>query len=724
MKILIDDGMQIDVDTGIGKYTKYLYESLKKNKNIDDVLLVQNHKFFKRNIFSRIVYLFKISSRKYKINSENYDVAHFTNYAIPFNRSKKVKYAVTIHDLVSYKYAETLPLLYRLYSRFIIKYAIKYSDIVFTVSESVKKEICEYFPKYGKKIHVGYPGFYEEMDVLETNAEFDNKDLLKLKNNFFLYVGTVEKRKNIGFVIEAFLRLKELNDNNYKLVLVGKEGYGYDEFVKLVENSKYKDDVIFTGYVTNEDCSKLYDNASAYVFPTIYEGFGSTQLECMKHHTPLILSNIPTNVEVSGKYGLFFDLNDIDSLIKQMQKIIDGKYNSKNDIADNTIYRYRWENVIEDYIKVYNDINKVKICHVIGDFINGGVESVIYNYFSHIDLSKFDVHIIGHGITVKECADRFVKLGFTIHNVTPKRQSFIKNLKEMNSIIKNNKFDVVHSHMTEWACIPMFLAFLNNVKVRINHSHMAEKPTGLKNVIYYGVRLWLGKLFATDYFACGRDAGIYLFGENNVKNGKVKVINNAIDTKKFSFDKNIREEVRKENKIKDNEIVIGHVGRFFKQKNHKYLIDIFKELSLINSNVRLYLFGNGELFDEVKDYVTELKLSDKVKFMGVRSDIDRWYQAMDLFVLPSLYEGLPVVGVEAQMSGLPCYFADTITDEISINKNTKFISIDGDASVWANIINEDLKTMKRFDKSEIDSKFDIDKNAGWLEEFYLSSTKR
>lgn len=725
MNILIDDGMQIDIGTGIGKYTENLYKNLQNCDNIK-VELQQNHNTCKKKIMGRIKYLLYINSRNYRKKTKNYDIVHFTNFLIPFYRNKNVKYAVTIHDLVSFKYPETLPSLFRIYSRFITKYAIKHADLIFTVSNSVKEEIKNKFPKYKEKIKVAYPGLYDEMSNESNKSEYDNLNLREMDNKFFLYVGTIEKRKNIDFVVRAFLELKEKKSNDYKLVLAGKPGYGFEEIKEVVDKSKYKGDIIFTGYISNEDCCKLYDNASAYIFPTIYEGFGSTQLECMIHHTPLILSDIPTNIEVSKEYGLFFYLSDIKSLITQMEIIIDLKYDieQKEKVADEIVEKFKWKNVINDYIIAYESINKIKICHVIGDFINGGVESVIYNYFSHMDLTKFDVSIIGHGITIKECADNFYNLGFKIYNVTPKRVSFRKNIREMNKIIKENNFDIIHSHLTEWACVPLALGYFNRVKVRINHSHMAEKKKGLKNQIYYGTRLILGRLFATDYFACGRDAGIYLFGKRNLDSGKVHIMYNAIDMDKFKFNNTIREEMRRKNNIEEKEIVIGHVGRFFEQKNHKFLIDVFKELYKVNKNVRLYLFGDGELLENIKNYVLENNLKDVVHFMGVRKDIYNWYQAMDVFILPSLYEGLPVVGIEAQVSGLLCYFSSEITDEVKITDKAKILPLDLGCKTWSQYINEGLKNNKRNNIAmKVEQKYDIIQNAIWLEKFYIDRAK-
>lgn len=353
MKILIDDGMQIDINTGIGKYTKYLFNYLKENGM--DISLQQHHNKSKKKIFGRIKYLLKINSNKYKKNTKKFDIIHYTNYVIPFRRNKNVKYAVTIHDLACYKCSNTLPFLYRLYAKVTTKYAIRHSNMIFTVSESIRNEIIEKFPNSKEKIVVGYPGLYDEMDSNTCKDTYDSKILKNINTKFFLFIGTIESRKNIEFVLDAFFKFKEKYKNNYKLILAGKPGYGYKYFTKKVIESEYKNDVIFTGFISSNDACLLYNNAAAYIFPSIYEGFGSPQLECMVHHTPLILSSIPTNLEISKEYGLFFDLNNSDTLINQMKFIIEKKYNyiEKNIIADKVIEKFKWNNLISIYIKSY-----------------------------------------------------------------------------------------------------------------------------------------------------------------------------------------------------------------------------------------------------------------------------------------------------------------------------------------------------------------------------------
>ena len=362
MRVLIDDGMQIQVATGIGKYSKYLYETLRQAKEID-VKLLQFEKRGASQKQGRLTYLRFINSTNYLKSTEKYDVLHYTNYAIPFRRNLNCKYVVTIHDLVAFLHPNMLPTLYRLYSRFIIRYSIKHSDIVLTVSKSVKGEIEVLFPKYANKVYVAYPGFYDEFDDLldNDNQTHGNSNNLNILNSlevehYFLFIGTIEKRKNINFIIDAFLKLKERDsENDYKLVLAGRAGFGYEEFLEQANNSKYGKEVIFTGFISTSDCKMLYRNATAYIFPSVYEGFGSTQLECMANHVPLILSDIPTNREVSGEYGFFFELDNLESLVNQMQVIINKIYSKPEltDKADNILKKFSWKKLIGDYIRAY-----------------------------------------------------------------------------------------------------------------------------------------------------------------------------------------------------------------------------------------------------------------------------------------------------------------------------------------------------------------------------------
>lgn len=356
MKILIDDGMQVRIGTGIGKYSAYLFHSLKNSGMCGKVDISSYTPERDTKKAARFAYMKYINSAAYGKLCRTYDIVHYTNYLMPFKKQKGTKYVVTIHDLASFFHPESLPSVYRVYSRFAIRHTMRNADRILTVSNAAKKEIDDMWPQYAFKVKAVYPGIYSEYEASEEDLSYQLDILNGLENKkFFLFVGTVEKRKNLGIVIDAFIRMKESMPNDYKLVLAGRPGYGVDDYQEMIEASAYRSDIICTGYISSSDVRKLYRQAAAYVFPTVYEGFGSTQLECMMNHLPLILSDIPTNREVSGEYGLFFKLGCVDSLVEQMQKVIFGKIDKEelNRIADEICARFKWENLILDYMEAY-----------------------------------------------------------------------------------------------------------------------------------------------------------------------------------------------------------------------------------------------------------------------------------------------------------------------------------------------------------------------------------
>ena len=259
------------------------------------------------------------------------------------------------------------------------------------------------------------------------------------------------------------------------------------------------------------------------------------------------------------------------------------------------------------------------------------------------------------------------------------------------------------------------------VQTRIAHSHSTTNKAEWKKNLIKGILKPFSKVFATDYMCCSEYAGRWLFGDKAYNSGKVYLLNNAINVEKFLFNEPIREKVRKNLNIQDNTIVIGHIGRFVKQKNHDFLIDIFNQIHKKNENTILLLVGQGPLQDEIKSKVDILGLNSCVSFLGQRNDVDEMYQAFDVFILPSLYEGLPVVGVEAQSSGLLCIFSDDMTKETKILDSTKFVSLSESADYWSKLTLDSLKNYKRQDAmKEASSKcFNIRDEAIKLEKKYF-----
>ena len=251
--------------------------------------------------------------------------------------------------------------------------------------------------------------------------------------------------------------------------------------------------------------------------------------------------------------------------------------------------------------------------------------------------------------------------------------------------------------------------------MRILHNHTTDnKAEGLRTVIKRILRPF-AKLFANQYWACSKLAAEWMYGKQAAENGEVTIINNAIDLEKFAFDKKKREQLRKALNL-ENKFVIGHVGRFMKQKNHEFLIDIFAEVSKKNNKAILLLIGDGPLKQVIENKVNILGLSAKVIFFGVRNDVADLYNAMDVFVLPSLYEGLGMVCIEAQVNNLYSIVSTKVPKEAQISSDIEFCDL-GIADDWSDAIMQKISVAgkKRMINND---KFDIKVQAKELEKKY------
>jgi glycosyltransferase EpsF len=366
----------------------------------------------------------------------------------------------------------------------------------------------------------------------------------------------------------------------------------------------------------------------------------------------------------------------------------------------------------------------IRVAQIIGKMMAGGVEAVVFNYYRNIDKSKFQFDFYYDADSIIEPPQDLIDMGARFIEI-PSYQKLSSYIKALKKHFKENKYKIVHSNMNTLSVFTLYAAWRANVPTRIAHSHStASKGEIKRNILKYLLRPF-SKLFATDYCACSMYAGEWLFGKRVVKNGKVTVFNNAIDLNKFSFNQQVRGDVRKELNI-ESKFVVGHVGRFCYQKNHEFLIDIFEEIHKKREDAVLMLIGIGELTDDIKKKVHDKGLDDVVLFLGKRTDVNRLYQAMDAFVLPSHYEGLPVVGVEAQTSGLPCVFSTSMTSEINMTSNAIMIGLNESANKWADEVLApcDNKQNRLTAVAEVaESGFDITKEAKKLEMFYDNRLK-
>ena len=359
--------------------------------------------------------------------------------------------------------------------------------------------------------------------------------------------------------------------------------------------------------------------------------------------------------------------------------------------------------------------NPIRILHIVQRMEAGGTQSFLMNLYRNIDRSKIQFDFLVEYEEKEFYDDEIISLGGKIYYTNfRKTLNVIKFKRTMSDILKNHpEYKIVHIHATAIGKICTDVARKCGIKTIIAHTH---NNSAVKDWKYYP-KILLRKLYTngpTDFFACSEDAGRYTF-----KNKKFIVIYNAIDIDKFLFKQEVREDFRKELNIEDK-FVIGNIGRLHEQKNQSFLIDIFYEIQKIKDNAILLIVGKGPLENELKEKVSNLGINNKVYFLGNRKDVERIYQGMDVFVLPSLFEGLGIVAVEAQVSGLPVVASTGVAKEANITHNIQNIDLNDSIDTWKEAIcKSNVESRSSVENIVRNSKFDVKNNAKFLQEFYL-----
>ena len=361
----------------------------------------------------------------------------------------------------------------------------------------------------------------------------------------------------------------------------------------------------------------------------------------------------------------------------------------------------------------------IRILQITGGMDMGGIENFIMNIYRNIDRTKVQFDFLIHQEEKQVFEDEILSLGGKIYRIPSIRKSgYFKYKKNLRKFFNNSSYKAVHSHYNELSGIILKVAKQCGIQSRISHSHIAypNYPNIILRLFGDYLRILLKKS-SNLKFACSKLAGEWLYGKNN----DFKVINNGIEPLNYKYNLDKSEIKRKELRLNDNNIVIGHVGRLNRQKNHKFLIEIFSKLVKINNNYKLFLVGIGELEKEIKEQIRNLNLENNVKLLGVRKDVNELLQAFDIFLFPSLYEGLPVTLVEAQGAGLKCFISDSVTREIDLECGlTEFISLNKPSKEWAEIIDKN-REYKRKDTVEAlrSHGYDMTQNAKELEDLYI-----
>lgn len=370
----------------------------------------------------------------------------------------------------------------------------------------------------------------------------------------------------------------------------------------------------------------------------------------------------------------------------------------------------------------------IKVLYINGNIMKrGGIESFMMNYYRKIDPQKVKIDFLVHGYEVGEYDEEILNRGSKIYHVPTKSKHPMKYRKELYKIFSSGEYQIVHSHCDAISGWILQIAAKAGIPIRIAHSHNTATLTRNKIKLlindYYKKQI---PKYATHMFACSKAAGEWMFGSNS----KFEVIPNAIELEKYAFSKVLRDEVRKKFNCEEK-YVVGHIGRFDYQKNHSFIIELWREIAPKHKKFKLMLVGGGDLKDEIERKIGEYKLEDSIIFTGVQENTSPFYSAFDSFILPSHFEGLPVVAVEAQANGLSCYLSKNITDEVCLTNLVERIDITG-IEGWTEALEKNASSISLSEREERSSlavrdieeaKYGIVTAAQLLQEFYEGQLK-
>lgn len=367
----------------------------------------------------------------------------------------------------------------------------------------------------------------------------------------------------------------------------------------------------------------------------------------------------------------------------------------------------------------------IRIVHNIASLHLGGSQAFVMNMYRNIDRSKVQFDFVVTPETKEGFYDEITNLGGKIFSCPRyKGTNHIQYNKWWDDFFNEHpEYKVIHGHVRSTASIYLKIAKRHGL-VTIAHSHSTSNGNGISAILKRIMQLPIRK--QADYlFACSDKAGKWLYGEKAITQQNYYMIPNGVDLKRFEFDVNKRNQMRMTLGIKKDMMILGHIGRLSTPKNHKFLLNVFNKYHKINSNSKLLLVGDGELFDCIKEHIDKLNISDAVIMTGSKQNTEDYYQVMDIFVFPSLWEGLPVSVVEAQANGLQCLISDVITHDVDLTDLIQYLPLDEELWLGAiveahkkkrmGLTNENIQRLQPFDALTVANK---------LQEFYLKQDER
>ncbi|MGN1270506.1 MAG: glycosyltransferase family 1 protein [Clostridia bacterium] len=369
----------------------------------------------------------------------------------------------------------------------------------------------------------------------------------------------------------------------------------------------------------------------------------------------------------------------------------------------------------------------IRVLHVVTIMNRNGLENRIMDIYRNIDRSQIQFDFLTHRKEKGQFDEEIKKLGGHIYRMSPLTpKNFIKYMKNLHKFFcEHREYKIVHSHINTFSTWVLFVAKTAGIPVRIAHSRTWGMEKSWKSIFK-----WVSKIFinipTTHKFACSKQAGIWLFGRKGIERPNFfHVIPNSIIIEKFQYSKEKREIIRNQLGLKENQYAFVNVGRLTPQKNHKFLLEVFKEILKTNPSSKLYLIGEGDLKHKIDQQIEKYNMKDAVIYIGNISNVGDYLNAMDGFIFPSIFEGFGTVTIEAQCSGLPIVASDSIPKETKITNLQEFISLKESPTIWAQKITEKIKGNRRMDFSNEVKKagYDIKDTYKYLQEFYLNVSK-
>ena len=364
----------------------------------------------------------------------------------------------------------------------------------------------------------------------------------------------------------------------------------------------------------------------------------------------------------------------------------------------------------------------IRVLHSVSNMDRAGIETMLMNYYRHIDRDAIQFDFLCNKKKLGDYDDEIRTMGgriFRTPGLNPVK--YPKYLQYMRKLFRQYpEYRIIEAHNGAFGVYALYAAKVNHIPVRIFHAHGAsitkDKKLPLKLVCKAMLPYNMNR-----HFTCGVAAAECYFGKKTVEAGDYELIPNAIEVERFVYDPEVRERMRALHHLTGKHVV-GHVGRFTGQKNQMFLLEVFAEYAKSDDDAQLVLLGDGELLERVKERAGKIGLADRVTFVGNVPNANEWYQAFDCFVLPSIWEGLPVVGVEAQTADLPCIFSDNVTREIGFSERARFIGLNEPKDVWADALRTALHMTERRDNSRLiaEKGYDIKQEAVKLQNRYLT----